>query len=140
MFVSYDIIFWPRFFNPSKPRNRKLNSIKKSKRRDLILPRRKKTGPVDIVIHKITYEDGMLEDITIESSRTVERVGSGDIGATVVEMDTSGHKTKRNHVCGPSYHVHLDHNSSPYAFFKLMMIEEFRSVILQECTNMIAAM
>ena len=66
MFVLDDIISRPRFFNPRKPRNKKSTSRKKSKRREIILPRRKKTGPVDTVIQEITDEDGMLEDITIE--------------------------------------------------------------------------
>ena len=41
---------------------------------------------------------------------------------------------------GPSSHVHLHHNSSPYNFFNLMMSEEFGSAIFQECTNMGTAM
>ena len=41
---------------------------------------------------------------------------------------------------GPSDHVNLDHNSSQYDFFNLMMSEEFRIGILQECTNMRAEM
>ena len=77
----------------------------------------------------------MPEDITIESTSTVESVGSGDSGATVVAVDTSGHKTKRHHMGGPSAHVQLDHNSSPYDFFTLMMSEEFRRSILQGCTS-----
>ena len=51
-------------------------------------------------------------------------------------MDTSGHNTKPHHMGGTSDHVHLDHNSSPYDVFNLMMSEEFRSSILQECMNM----
>ena len=43
--------------------------------RKLLPTRRKKTGPVDTVIQEITDEDGMLEDITIESDRTMESVG-----------------------------------------------------------------
>ena len=66
------------------------------------------------MIQEITYEDGMLEDITIESDSIVENVGSVDSGATVVEMDISVHKIKRNNMGGPSAHVHLYHNLSPY--------------------------
>ena len=65
MFVSDDIISCPRFFNPRKPRNKNFTSIKKSKRRKILLPRIKKMGPVDTAIQEITYEDGFLEDITI---------------------------------------------------------------------------
>ena len=36
---------------------------------------------------------------------------------------------------GTYTHVHLDHNSSPYNFFNLMMSEDFRIGILQEYTN-----
>ena len=61
MFVSDDIISSPIFLNPRKP--------KKSRRRKLLLPRRKNTGPVDTVIQQITDEDGMLEDITVGSDR-----------------------------------------------------------------------
>ena len=55
-------------------------------------------------------------------------------------MDTSGHKTKRHHMAGPSLKVHLNHNSSPYNFLNLIISEEFRSIIFQECTNMRASM
>ena len=55
-------------------------------------------------------------------------------------MDTSGHKTKRYHMDGPSAHVGLDHNSSPYDFLNSMMGEESRSGIFQEFTNMISTM
>ena len=72
----------------------------------------------------------MLEDITVESSRTVESVGSGDSGATVVSMDTSGHKNKSHHMGGPSSRVHLDHKSSPCNLFNLRMSDQFRSGIL----------
>ena len=106
MFVSDDIIYCPRFFNPSKPRNNKWTSIDKSNRRKLLLPSRKNTGPVDTAIQEITDEDGMLEYITIESASTVKRVGSGDSGATVVAMDTLGHNTKCHYMGGPSSHVH----------------------------------
>ena len=82
--------FSPRVFNPRKPRNKNLTSRKKSKRRNIILPSRKNMGSVDTVIQEITYEDGMLEDITIESASTVESVGSGDSGTTVAAMETSG--------------------------------------------------
>ena len=90
MFVSDDIISCPRFFNPRKPRNKNLTSRNKSMRRKIIIPRIKNMGPVDTAIQEITYEDGFLENITIESANTVESVGSGDSGATVVAMDTSG--------------------------------------------------
>ena len=82
----------------------------------------------------------MLEDITIESSSTVEILVSGYSDAAVVAMDTLVHKTKIHHMVGPSARVRLDHNSSPYDFFNLIMSEEFRSVILQECKNTISAM
>ena len=82
----------------------------------------------------------MIEDITIESDITVESVGSGYSGATVVEIDTSGHKNKYNHMGEPSTQVHLDNNSSQYYFFNLMISVDFRSSIFQECTNMRAAM
>ena len=55
-------------------------------------------------------------------------------------MDNPRHNTKRHHISGTSAHVHLDHNSSPYNFFNLMVIEKFRSGILQECTNIRAEM
>ena len=42
--------------------------------------------PVDTVIQEITDEDGMLEDITIESASIVESLGSGDSGETVVAI------------------------------------------------------
>ena len=54
MFVSDDIISCPRFFNPRKPRNKNFTSIKKSKRRKILLPRIKKMGPVDTAIQEIT--------------------------------------------------------------------------------------
>ena len=75
MFVSDYIIYRPRFFNPRQPSNKNLTSKKKSKMRKLLPTRRNKTGPVDTVIQEITDENGMLEDITIESARTVESVG-----------------------------------------------------------------
>ena len=56
----------------------------------------------------------MLEDMTIESASTVESVESVYSGATVVEMNTLGHKTKRHHMGGTSTHVHVYHNYSPY--------------------------
>ena len=55
-------------------------------------------------------------------------------------MDTSVHKTKRHHMAGTSANVHLDHNSSQYDLFNLIMSEEFRRGILRECTNMRASM
>ena len=113
MFVSADIISCPSFFNPRKPRNKNLTSRNKSKRRKLLLTRRKKTGPVDTVIKEIADEEGMLEDITVESASTVESVGSGDSGAIVVPMETSGHKAKCNHMGGTYAHLQLFHNSSP---------------------------
>ena len=67
-------------------------------------------GPVDTAIQEITYEDGFLENITIESANTVESVGSGDSGATVVAMDNSGHKTKCHHMVGISTHMHSGNN------------------------------
>ena len=82
----------------------------------------------------------MPEDITIESYSTVESVGSGDCGATLVAMDTSGHYTKLHHMGGDSSHVHLDHNYSLHNFFNLMSSDDFRSGILCECTNMRAEM
>ena len=111
MFVSDDIIYRPRFFNPRKPSNNILTSRKNSKRRKLLIPRIKKKVPVDTVIQGITDVYCMLEDITIESDSTVESVGSGDIDTTVEAMDTSGHNTKCHHMGGPSSHVHLYHNS-----------------------------
>ena len=69
-----DIISRPRFFDPRKPSNKNLNPRNNSKSRNLLLPRRNDTGPVDTVIQEITDEDGMLADITIESASTVERV------------------------------------------------------------------
>ena len=113
MFVSDDVISRPGFFNPRKISNNNLTSRNKSNRRKLLLPRRRNTGPVDTVIHEITDEYGMLEDITIESASTLESVVSGDIGATVAEIDISGHNTKCRHMGGPSAHMHLYHNSSP---------------------------
>ena len=59
MFVSDYIISHPRFFNPRKPRNKKLTSRNKSTRRKILLPRRNKMVPVDNVIQEITGEDGM---------------------------------------------------------------------------------
>ena len=41
---------------------------------------------------------------------------------------------------GPSAHLNLDHNFSPYDIFKLMMSEDFRSGIFQESTNKRAKM
>ena len=90
MFVSDDIISCPSFFNPRNPRNKTLTSRNKSMRRKIIIPRIKNMGPFDTAIQEITYEYGFLEDITIESASTVESVGSGNSGATVVAMDTSG--------------------------------------------------
>ena len=55
-------------------------------------------------------------------------------------MDTSGQNNKCRHMGGPYDKVHLDHNSSPYNLFNLMMSEEFKGVILQECKNIRAAM
>ena len=52
-----------------------LNSRKKSKMRKLLPTRRNKTGPVDTMVQEITDENGMLEDITIESARNGESVG-----------------------------------------------------------------
>ena len=66
----------------------------------------------------------------------MESVESGNSGAKVVEMDTSGHKSRIPHIGCTSTHVHLDHNYSPYDFFKLIIIEDFSSGILQECTDM----
>ena len=77
-------------------------------------------------------EDGMLEYITIESAIMVESVGSGDIGATVVAMETSGHMNNRHYMGGSSDHVNLDHNYSPYNSFDLMMSKEFGAVF---CRN-----
>ena len=65
------------------------------------------------MIHKITDEDSMNEDITIESAITVEIIVSGDSGSKLAEMEISGHKTKRPHMVGPSAHLYLYHNSSP---------------------------
>ena len=123
-----------------KPRNKNFTSRKNSKKRKLLLPRINNTGPVDTVIQEITDEDGMLEDIKIEAVSTVESIGSGYIGATVVGMDTSGNNTNHHNMGGPSAHMNLDHNYSPYDFFKLMMSEDLRSGILQECINMRAEM
>ena len=92
------------------------------------------------MIQETSDEYGMLEDFTIEYAGTVESAGSGDSGVTVVEMDTSGNKTKRHHMDGPYAHVNLDHNSLIYGLFNLMKSEEFRSSILQECNNMRASM
>ena len=86
MFFSYYIISYTRFFHPGKPRNKKLASRNKSKRRNILPLRRKKMVPVDTVIQEITDEDGMLEDITIESASIVESLGSGDSGETVVAI------------------------------------------------------
>ena len=97
-------------------------------------------SPFDTVIHEITDEDGMLKYINVKPAINVESVGSGDSGAIVLAIDTSGQNTKRHHMVGPSAHVHLDHNPSPCNFFNLMMGDEFRSVIWQECTNMRAEM
>ena len=91
------------------------------------------------MIQEITDEDGMREYITIESSSTVEIVVSGDSGATVAAMVTTGHKTKRNRMVGTSAYVILDHNSSPYNLFNLMISEDLRRSILKECTNTRAA-
>ena len=130
-FVSRQCFPNTRFFNPSKPSNKNLTSINKSKRRNIILPRRKKTVAVDTVIQEITDEDGIIEDIAIESASTVESVLSGDSGATVVTMETLGHKTNIHHMDGNYARVYLYHNSLPYDVFNLMMSEEFRSGILQ---------
>ena len=70
----------------------------------------------------------------------MERVGSEYSGATVVEMDTTGHNTKRHHMGEPSAHVHLNHNSSSYDFFNFIISGEFRSSILQGFANMRASM
>ena len=69
----------------------------------------------------------------------MESVGSGDSVTTVVAMENSVHKTKRNHMSGNSAHVYLNHNSSPYDLFNLIMSEDFRSGIFQEWTNMRSA-
>ena len=55
-------------------------------------------------------------------------------------MDSSVQNTKRHHMGGPDAHVNLYHNSTQLIFFSLMMSEEFRSNIFQECMNMRAAM
>ena len=70
----------------------------------------------------------------------MERVGSEYNGGTVVEMDTTGHNTKRHHMGEPSAHVHLNHNSSSYDFFNFIISGEFRSSILQGFANMRASM
>ena len=88
MFVTFDNIPHPRFFNSSKPRNKKLTSRNNSKSRKLTLHMIMNTGPVYTVIQKINDEGGMLKDMTVESSSTVESVESGDSGKTVVAMDT----------------------------------------------------
>ena len=62
----------------------------------------------------------------------MESVGSGDSVTTVVAMENSVHKTKRNHMSGNSAHVYLNHNSSPYDLFNLIMSEDFWSGIFQE--------
>ena len=54
MFVSDDIIYCPRFFNPRKPRNKNLSSRNKSNRRNILVPSKKKAGPIDTVIQVIT--------------------------------------------------------------------------------------
>ena len=127
-------------FNIRKPRNKNLTSRNNSNRRKLLFPRRNNKAPVDTLIQEITDEYGMLEDFTIESASTVESVGSGDSGATVVEMDTLGHKNNSHNMGWPSVHFHLDHNSLPYDFFNLMMSEDFGRGILQEFTNTRASM
>ena len=71
LFVSDDIIYRSSFLNPMKLRNKKLTSRDNLIRGKLLLPRRKNTGSIDTVIQEITDEDGILEDITIESSSTV---------------------------------------------------------------------
>ena len=48
-----------------------MTSRKKSKRRKVLLPRINNKGPVDTVIQEIIGEDGIVEDITIESASTV---------------------------------------------------------------------
>ena len=84
------------------------------------------------MIQEITDEDVMSEDMTVESASTAEITISVNSGATVVEMETSGHKIKHHHMDGPFANVHLYNNSSPYDFLNLMMSEEFSSGILQE--------
>ena len=74
MFFSDDIIACPRLFNPSEPSNKDFTSINKSNRGEILLTRRNIMGQVDTVIQYITDEDGIIEDITIESSITVESV------------------------------------------------------------------
>ena len=64
------------FLNPRTARNKSLTSINNSNIREILVHRRNMTVPVDTVIQKITDEYGMLEDITIEISSTVEIVGS----------------------------------------------------------------
>ena len=112
MLVPDDIIYRPRFFNPRKPKIKKLISRNKSNRMNLVLPRRKKTGSFNTAIQEKTNEDSVLKDITIESDSNVVSVGSGDSSTTVATMDTSFHNTKCHHMGGTSAHVHLYHNSS----------------------------
>ena len=64
------------FLNPRTARNKSLTSINNSNIREILVHRRNMTVPVDTVIQKITDEYGMLEDITIEISSTVQIVGS----------------------------------------------------------------
>ena len=70
----------------------------------------------------------------------MERVGSGDSAATVVEIYTSGQKDKRYHMVGPYAHVNLYNNSPPYELSNLMISETSRSGILQEWTKKRAVM
>ena len=60
MFVSDYIIYCPRFSNLRKPRNKNLTSRNKSKRSNLLPPRRNNTVPVDTVIQEINDEYGMI--------------------------------------------------------------------------------
>ena len=74
------------------------------------------------MIQEIADEDGMLEYITVELDSTLESVGSGDSGAIVEPMETTGHKAKCHHMGGNSANVHLVHNFSSYDFFNFMII------------------
>ena len=60
MFVSDDIISFPRFLNPRKPWSKKLTSRKESKMRKILPPRIKNTDLVYTVKQEITDENGML--------------------------------------------------------------------------------
>ena len=106
MFVSNNNIYCSRCPIRGKQQIKRLTSKNKSKRSKYILTIRNNMGLVDTVIQETTDADRMLEDITIESSSTVESVGSGDSGTTVLEMDISGHKTNCHHMGGTSAHVH----------------------------------